>query len=207
MKNIAAALAEAGASVADVARPLPAARPRRLRAVLAGAAALVRRSATGGDDLGRPRRPADEDRDRGHRAEGGALAVDERLERNKRNAIAFYDLMFNQVPAARSDRAPRRRRLRPAQPARRRRQAGVHRLFREDGARIPRQERRVQARRRRGRPRRPTLPPALARRPGLRGNRHLPRRRQRQGRRALGCAAGRRGAAGERQRHVLMSLS
>ena len=70
LANVAAALAEAGCTFADVVRVrylLPDA--RRLRGVLAGAAAGVRRGAAGGDDAGvRPERPADADRDRGHRA-------------------------------------------------------------------------------------------------------------------------------------------
>src|SRR6185369_11422659 len=69
----------------------------RFRTVLAGAAALVRRGPSGGDDApGQACRPADEDRDRGDRAETARLAMDDRLERNKRNVQAFYDLMFNQ---------------------------------------------------------------------------------------------------------------
>jgi hypothetical protein len=51
--------------------------------------------------------------------------------------------------------------------------------------------------------RRPALLPALARSPGLRRDRHLPARRQRQDRRALGRAPDHPGRIEERQRDVL----
>ena len=81
------------------------------------------------------------------------------LERNKENVKAFYDLMFNQcrpreaIERYAGDGVP------PAQPARRRRQGGVHRVLRAHGRGVPGQARRVRARRRRRRPRRAALPP------------------------------------------------
>jgi predicted SnoaL-like aldol condensation-catalyzing enzyme len=47
----------------------------------------------------------------------------ERLERNKEAARAFYDLMFNECKPGGGDRTLRRRDVHPAQPRGRRRQA------------------------------------------------------------------------------------
>src|SRR5215218_2981067 len=80
---------------------------------------------------------------------------------------------------------------------------GVRRLRRADGRGVPGKARRVQARARRWRLCRPALPADVARRPRLRGHRHLPPRRRGQDRGALGRAAGRPHRVGERQHDVL----
>src|SRR5215211_7448403 len=76
---------------------------------------------------------------------------------------------------------------------------GVRRLLRADGRGVPGKARRVQARDRRWRLRRPALPADVAPRPRLRGHRHLPARRRGQDRGAVGRAAGRPHRGGERQ--------
>ena len=81
-----------------------------------------------------------------------AMSAIDALERNKQAVVAFYDLMFNQCRPAEAIERYAGDELHPAQPARRRRQGGVHRLLRADGARVPGQARRLQAGDRRGRP-------------------------------------------------------
>ena len=60
--------------------------------------------------------------------------------------MAFYDLMFNQCKPAEAMERYAGDEVHAAQPARRRRQAGVHRLFRADGPRVSRQAGGIQAR-------------------------------------------------------------
>ena len=112
-------------------------------------------------------------------------------EQNKQNGKAFYDLMFNQCRPAEAIERYAGDGLPPAQPARRRRQGGVHRLLRAHGARSTRASASSSC----GPSPRATTScctaTRLARRPRLGGHRHLPARRGRQGRRALGRAAGR----------------
>src|SRR3954470_21041517 len=127
------------------------------------------------------------------------------VEDNKKTARSFYDLMFNQCrPAEAIEQFTGDAYVQHNPGVGDGKQAFID-YFTRMAAQYPGKRVRVQAGDRRRRLRGAALLPGLARRWPLGGYRHLPLRRERQDRRALGRAAARAGGRGERQHHVLSS--
>jgi len=127
------------------------------------------------------------------------------LERNKRNAKAFYDLMFNQSkPREAIERYAGATYIQHNPHVADGKEAFIA-YFEKMAKEFPGKRVSIKRRLRRGQLRHPALPPGMARLQGqgLGRHRHLPLRRRRQDRRALGRAAGRAGDFGERQYDVL----
>ena len=126
-----------------------------------------------------------------------------RQAENKRNAMAFYDLMFNQCQAGRGDRAVCRRAYTQHNPGVGDGKAAFIAYFERMAQEYP--GKRVQFKRAIAEDEYVVLHcyQTVAGRPRLRRDRHLPLRRERQDRRALGRAPGHPRDLRQPQHHVL----
>ena len=126
--------------------------------------------------------------------------------RNKRNAMALYDVMFNWNRPREAARLYLGEQYRQHNPHVAEGPAAFVEYFERMARDYPGKTRDVQARRRRGQPGGAALPPALARRPRLRRHGHLPFRRRGPRRRALGRPAGSARPLRQPERYVLSAV-